>query len=305
VDGPQSALDPAGSAAERIAVLFWGMSAGAAAIWVAVVGLTVYAAYSGPRAGRARLLIVGGGVVFPTVVLGGLLAYGLALLPGFLAAAPEGALRIHITAEMWWWRVRYLPPGGAPVDLANELRLAAGAPVELELESHDVIHSLWIPPLGGKMDMIPGRKTRLALVPRRAGVFRGVCAEYCGESHAHMAFPVVVSEAGEHDAWLAEQALPARAPADRAAARGAELFLENGCGACHTVRGTAAAGVVGPDLTHVGSRLTVGAGLLDAADVRRFVAHTGALKPGVAMPSYGMLPDGDLDAIAAYLRGLQ
>jgi cytochrome c oxidase subunit 2 len=307
--GPQSALEPAGRGATRIAELFWWMTIGGSAIFVAFMALSIYALRSGreytPRAGR--LLVIGGGVVFPTVVLAALLSWGLAMLPPMLAPARAGSLRIAVTGEQYWWRVRYLPPGGAPVDLANEVRLPVGEPVELVLESRDVIHSFWIPSLGGKMDMIPGRTTRLVLEPTRTGELRGACAEFCGTSHALMAFAAVVEEGDAFAAWLAEQARPARAPEGELAARGAALFDATGCGACHTVRGTSADGVLGPDLTHVGSRRTIGAGLL--APTREgfvaWLAHTATLKPRVHMPAFGMLAAADVDALAAYLEGLR
>ena len=161
--GPQSALDPAGRGAERIAELFWWMATGAGIIWLAVVGLAIYAMRARPGAhGRgAALLIIGGGAVLPTVVLAGLLAYGLALMPELLTPAAEGQLQIAVSAEQWWWRVRYLTLGsnGEAVELANEIRLPVGARVMFHLESPDVIHSFWIPALGGKIDMIPGRRT--------------------------------------------------------------------------------------------------------------------------------------------------
>jgi cytochrome c oxidase subunit 2 len=179
--------------------------------------------------------------------------------------------------------------------------------VELSLASPDVIHSLWIPALAGKMDMIPGRVTRLALHPARTGVFRGVCAEYCGIAHALMGFPVVVLERQEFARWLAQQSEPAAAPAGSDAAHGQTLFLATGCGACHAIRGTAARGEVGPDLTHVGSRLSLGAGILgnEPTAFARWISRTEQVKPGVHMPAFGMLPPGDVRALAAYLDSLQ
>jgi cytochrome c oxidase subunit 2 len=153
----------------------------------------------------------------PTVVLGALLAYGLPALPEILRSAPEESLRIHVIGKQWWWRVRYMTPAG-PVETANELRLPVGQRVELQLSSPDVIHSFWVPSIAGKMDMIPGRVTRLALQPTRTGVFRGTCAEYCGASHALMAFHVLVVEPGEFDAWLEAQRRPAQAAQDSPAA---------------------------------------------------------------------------------------
>lgn len=309
-EGPQSALDPAGRGAEDIANLFWWMVGGAAFIWIVVIGLAVYAIHLRPQAHhhrRATLLIIGGGAVVPTLVLAAYLVYGLSMMPGLLAPAPEGSLEISVTGEQWWWRVRYSGPDGGRIDLANEIRMPVGEHIRFRLESPDVIHSFWIPSVGGKMDMIPGRTNELTLEPTRTGVFRGACAEYCGASHALMAFPVVVMERNEFDQWLARQAEPAETPTDPLRARGEELFLANGCGACHSVRGTPADGVVGPDLTHVGGRLSLGAGILpnERDDFLRWIAHTKEVKPEVHMPPFGMLPQDDLQAIAAYLDGLQ
>ncbi len=149
-------------------------------------------------------------------------------------------------------------PAAPPIATANEIRIPAGRPIVFTLQSADVIHSFWVPNLGGKMDMIPGRTTHLRLQADQPGVFRGQCAEYCGGPHALMALEVVAMPPAEFEAWLQGQARPAAEPASEAAERGRELFLAAGCGACHTVRGTAAAGTVGPDLTHLGSRRSVG-----------------------------------------------
>jgi cytochrome c oxidase subunit II len=309
--GPQSTLAPAGYAAQRIADLFWAMTIGSVLIWLAVVGLAAHAIYrrrAVQDARSGRRLIVGGGVIFPTIVLALLLGYGLSMLPPLLAAAPAGSLRVSVSGEQFWWRVRYPEhEGGSAFELANELRVPVGAHVELELASTDVIHSFWIPALGGKVDMIPGRTTQLTLLPTRTGVFNGVCAEYCGTSHAFMAFRVVVLERAAFADWRKQQRGPARAPADALAAQGGELFAESGCGACHTVRGTGARGVVGPDLTHFGSRLSLGAGMLpnEPEQLVRWLGRTDRVKPGVLMPHFGMLPEPHLRALAAYLKGLQ
>lgn len=304
--GRQSALDPAGLGAERVASLFWWMAGGAAVICAAVAALTVHAVRARPEEypeGRARLLIIGGGALVPTVVLAALLVYGLAMLPDLLAPAPAGSLRIAVTGEQWWWRVRYLPAYGGEVESANEIRLPVGEPVEFELASSDVIHSFWIPPLGGKVDMIPGRATRLVLHPTRTGTFRGACAEYCGASHALMALDVVVMEKPEFARWLDGQ----RRPAAPAAMPGRRHFMANGCSACHTVRGTTAEGEIGPDLTHVGGRLSLGAGTLPNGleGMTTWLAKTGRVKPGVLMPHFGMLPPEELRELAAWLGSLR
>ena len=307
--GPQTTLVPAGRDAERIADLFFWMAAVALVVWAIVIGLALVATRRPPASNphTAARLIIGGGVVLPTVVLAGLLAYGLSLMPAVLAPGPEGGVRIQVSGEQWWWRVGYLPPGGQRIELANEIRLPLGERINVELASPDVIHSFWIPSLAGKVDMIPGRSTRMALEPTRTGVFRGACAEYCGTSHAFMNFAVVVMERAAFDDWLARQAQPALAPSGAEAERGRRAFLANGCGACHTIRGTPADGVVGPDLTHVGSRLTVAAGMLDNSRdaLIRWIAEADYLKPAVHMPAFGMLGDEEIAAMAAYLGQLE
>jgi len=310
-DGPQSALNPAGRGAQDIATLFWRMAAGGTVIWLVMVALAIYSVRTHADATRdrrrIRLLIIGGGSVIPTIVLGALLLTSLPMLPELLAPAPPDALRIEVRGKMWWWRVRYLGADGETIELANEIRLPVGEPVEFRLASDDVIHAFWIPSLGGKVDMIPGRITRLKLEPTKTGIYRGACAEYCGMSHALMNFYVVVLEKGEFAQWLDQQRKPARTPTEPLAVRGQQLFIHSGCPACHAVRGTEATKVIGPDLTHVGSRHTVGAGILNS-EPRQFmnwITHPDELKPGVKMPAFDMLPDEQLRAIAAYLEALQ
>lgn len=307
--GVQSALDPAGAEAEKIATLFWVMVLAGLLVWLFVIGLLLYAVrrdrtvHSEQQASR---LILWGGAVFPSTALMILLSYALWLMPGLrpwaMAAAP--ALRIEVQGEQYWWRVRYRPADrGASVVSANEIRVPVGERVEFTLTSGDVIHSFWIPALGGKMDMIPGRTNRLSLMATKAGTFRGPCAEYCGTSHAFMAFAVVAMERPAFDQWLA-----ARAEASPAAmASGHELFLRHGCGACHAIAGTEAQGSVGPDLSHVGSRETIAAGILPntVEQVARFIAEPDVIKPGSHMPSFAMLSSQDIQAIAAYLDGLE
>lgn len=311
--GEQSALAPAGVEAERLTGLFWVMAAAGALIWLAVIGTAVYATRIRPGRHPQRAadrLLLWGGVAFPTVALAALLIYGLALMADLRApvsgpgSAADG-VSVAVSGEQWWWRVRYHVPGRPePIPSANEIRLPVGERVELELSSPDVIHSFWIPSLAGKVDMIPGRVTRLVVEPTRTGTFRGACAEFCGTSHALMAFTVVVMEAAEFERWLAQQAEPAAEPE---ADLGRELFLQVGCGACHTVRGTPASGRIGPDLTHVASRATLGAGTLPMTRdaLVRWIAHTEAIKPDVRMPSFGALPEEHVEAIAAWLEGLE
>ncbi|PVA11008.1 cytochrome B [Pelagivirga sediminicola] len=308
-DGRQSVLSPGGADARVLGDLFWVMLVGAVILWLLVNGLFFYVT----RINRAALsrrfangLIVVGGVVFPTVVLGALLTYGLSIMPD--QRAPGEGLTLRVTGEQWWWRVEYWPDGAdAPIVAANEIRLPAGQRSEVVLNAGRVIHSFWIPALGGKMDMFPGRETRMSLKPEAPGTWRGQCAEFCGASHALMAFEVVAMPPDDFTAWLDAQAASAAPPATEAGARGARIFAREGCGACHAVRGTDARGAVGPDLTHVGGRLSLGAGTLGTTleDFQTWIAHTGEIKPEVEMPSYDYLADADLADLAAYLKGLE
>ena len=310
-EGPQSALDPAGSDAETLADLFWIMLVGAVVLWLLVNGLAFFLTRVRPRAFSPKLghaLIIGGGVAFPTVVLAGLLSYAFTIMPEMRqpASDPNG-VRLRVVGEQFWWRVFYERPGEAPVVAANEVRLPVGARTEIALTSDEVIHSFWVPALAGKIDMFPGRETWLSLEPVRAGTYRGQCAELCGESHALMAFATVAMEPDAFADWLDREAAPARLPETDAERAGERVFLSAGCGACHAVRGTEARGTFGPDLTHVGGRETLGAGILpnDARALRRWIAHTEEIKPGVSMPSYDHLDEAELVALSAYLEGLR
>ena len=297
-----SAFAPAGPEAATLLRLFWVMAGGAAIVWVGVLAIAWRAARRGARpVGDARWLVVAG-VVTPTLVLGALLAWGLALMPRLRAAVPADAVRVSVSGEQWWWRVRY---AGRGVDTANEIHVPVGRPVALSLRSPDVIHSFWVPALGGKMDLIPGRTNTLVFQADEPGVYRGVCAEFCGASHAQMRLLVVAMAPREFEAWLRAQAAPARVDAAESAGRAA--FLANGCGACHTVRGTAANGRVGPDLTHVGSRLELAAGALpnDLESLQHWIAQPHASKPDALMPRFDMLHRDELRAIATWLQGLQ
>lgn len=285
------------------------MVIGGAAIWALLLAGLIYAMR--PRRRRlsetgAGRLILAGGAIFPAVTLLVLLGYALWQMP-LLRPSPSAAagesLRIEVTGRQFWWKVVYHPAGGEPVVSANEIRLPVGERVEFLLKSDDVIHSFWIPPLGGKVDMIPGRDNRLSLLASKSGSFRGPCAEFCGQSHALMAFSAVAMEPPAFREWLDAKAHPSKG----AAGAGQRLFLKHGCGSCHRIAGTEAQGNVGPDLSHLGSRRTLGAGILPNTEeaIARFIAEPDVVKPGAKMPAFGMLPPDEIQAIAAYLKGLE
>lgn len=300
-------FEPASAEATQISTLFWVMTIGGSAIWVLVIGLAVYASHLRPRAherAKTRLLLLGGGVVFPVIVVTALLIYGLRMLGD--PATGQTALQIDVTGEQWWWRVAYRRQGQDTIHSANEIRLPVDEPVTLVLRTRNVIHSLWIPALAGKLDLIPGRTNRLVVQADRAGIYRGYCAEYCGTSHANMGMMVEAMPPDAFAAWLSQQAQPAAVALAPLHKRGQALFATQGCDLCHTIRGTNARGDVGPDLTHVGGRHRIGAGVLpmDQRSLKRWIAQADTLKPRALMPSYA-LEDDELEALAAYLGQLR
>jgi cytochrome c oxidase subunit 2 len=305
-----SALNPHGSDAIEIAAIADVLFIGGTAIFVLVLALAAWALLARPQ--RRAWLATGstvlvGGIAFPLAVLSALAVYTFVMLARIGAPADGAPLRIEVIAEQWWWRVHYLDAGGArSFATANELRIPVGRPVELALESADVIHSFWAPALAGKLDMIPGRTNRLRLVAERAGTYRGQCAEYCGGPHAKMAFHVVALPEAQFAAWAERQRQPAAPASGALAAQGAETFVAR-CAACHTVRGTRAAGPLGPDLTHVGGRLALGAGSIanGATELAAWITRSQHLKPGNLMPAFDDLGEAELRGLAAYLAGLE
>ncbi|WP_246215670.1 cytochrome c oxidase subunit II [Microvirga makkahensis] len=308
--GVQSALDPAGGDAQRIYWLTVIMTVGGTLIFLLVTGLLLYAIFAAPERrawlGGRRTIVVGG-LAFPIVVLSVLLPYGLTVMRDTDVPTP-GALPIEVVGEQYWWRVRYPAEQERGEFLtANELVVPVGRPVFVSVTSADVIHSFWIPNFGGKIDMIPGRINRLNFTAERPGIYRGVCAEFCGDQHARMAFDVIALEPEAFEAWRLEQVKPAREPDLPLLARGRELFRTGGCGSCHAVRGTEANGQFGPDLTHVGSRRTIGAGQFpnNIGTLAGWIANVQHIKPDARMPSYGSLTGEDLRALAGYLESLK
>jgi cytochrome c oxidase subunit 2 len=301
---PASIFDPAGPYAGSVTTLTWLLLAMAAGVFLVVL-VALWVALFGKerlqkRLGGTRTIWIGG-IVFPVIVLSGLLVYGLSLTRNLAEPVPANAMRVRITGEMWWWRVAYLDGAGqAFLTDANELHIPVGQPVVLELESSDVIHSFWVPQLSGKLDMIPGRRNILPIQADRPGTFGGQCAEYCGGPHALMGFVVIAHAPAEFQRLMAAR----RAPRQQVAGNGAALFRSTGCAACHRIAGTDANGVAGPDLTHVGSRSSIGAGILpnNRGTLTGWIGDSQSIKPGNRMPSYKMLSAQELAAIATYLE---
>lgn len=316
----QPLLDPRGPVAEAITELgIWAIATGAVVAGIVIVLLLIPVLrarrFSHPDEIEPMRLpgkeltwaLVAGGAI-PAVVLAAFYLFNLQTLSAITRAPADPALTIEITGHQWWWEVRY--PHADPerlVETANEIHIPAGQPVRFRVRSADVIHSFWVPQLGRKIDLIPGRVNVIWLQADSAGTFHGQCAEFCGAQHARMRLRVVADPPARFAAWYERQLEPARGPADSLQRLGRETFIASPCVLCHAVRGTPAAGSVGPDLTHVGSRQTIGAGLLPntVGNLAAWIVDAQHLKPGVHMPSYNVFTGERLRALAAYLHGLK
>ena len=309
----QSALHPAGPAAESIAWLWWIMCAAFTAVFLLVLvlvwmALTRTPAAPGGTAARRGFsppfgrtgFIVAGGIVLPVMVLVPLLIASLRTSAEL--KQPGNALTIRVTGKMWWWDVAYPEQN---IIIANELHIPTGKKVRLELLSTDVIHSFWVPNLNGKRDLVPGLVNEFWIQADEPGVYRGQCAEYCGLQHANMIFHVIAHPPDEFQEWVAQRRTVHSNPASPALAHGERVFLTKGCAACHAVRGTPAAGKAAPDLTHFGSRITV-AGVVSntRGTLAGWIADPHSLKPGVRMPRTYLSPD-ELLSLTSYLESLE
>lgn len=303
----QSTLTVFGADARAIRHIAIILTSGAILILAITVALYVRAVRASEHSlshEQGMRMILWVGAIGPTLILTALLLYALpAMRP---RPTDPGDLVIRVEGEQFWWRVAYQPSDkGPPLSSANEIRVPVGRTVVFELMAKDVIHSFWIPGLAGKMDMIPGRTNRLVVKAEKPGRYRGVCAEFCGLSHALMAFDVIAMEPAAFDTWLADARAVVPLPA--IATPGRVLFDAQGCGACHTIRGTPHTGTIGPDLSRFGERLTLGAGILPPAidNIAAFIRTPQQAKPGVRMPAYPQLSQEDASAIAHYLKGMK
>ena len=307
-NGEQSVFASLGPVSSRISVLMWVMFIGAVLI-AALVLFLVLAAINGPLRWQQKLAgeksIILGGIVFPCVVLSTLLVYGLLVLKSgeTLTASGEAPVRVSVIGEQWWWRVIYRHEDGRMTESANELRIPVGRLIKVELATADVIHSFWLPAYAGKVDMIPGRTNTLHFIADKPGIVRGQCAEYCGGAHALMSLYAVAMKPAEYDAWLANERMDAKP----ARSEGEQLFLASGCGGCHSIRGIQAEGQIGPDLTHVGGRLSLGAGILPQAKKSfvDWISRHQQIKPDNLMPPYNIFSEKELHSLADYLHGLK
>lgn len=219
------------------------------------------------------------------------------------------AATIQVIGHQWWWEIAYKDNDASRnFTTANEIHIPVGKPVRIQLGTADVIHSFWVPALTGKMDTIPGQRNVTWMQADKAGVYRGQCTEYCGQQHAHMGFIVVAQSPQEFEAWRNRQLERPRLPTHEAEVRsmeaGQSAFVRN-CGVCHTVRGTAANGKVGPDLSHLMQRQTIAAATLSnsAGALSGWISDPQHIKPGNLMPTLD-LSAADLNAVRNFLQTL-
>jgi cytochrome c oxidase subunit 2 len=222
-------------------------------------------------------------------------------------AAAHEKLSITLTANQWWWDVQYNSADvSRMVRTANELHLPVGVPVHIYLNSSDVIHSFWVPSLGGKQDLIPGRQNDITLVPNKIGIYRGQCAEFCGAQHAHMSLVVNVDSYPDFIKWWQHQLQTAPAPTNPLVQAGYNYVTSGPCSSCHAIAGTPAAARFGPDLTHLASRRSIAAGTMPMSkgNLYGWVEDPQSIKPGSRMPTIGLEPQ-QLHAVVAYLETLK
>lgn len=320
--GWQSALETRGPQAEDIRDLLILFFVVCAVVWLLValallIGLfrrrpaaavTAPPLATDPTVDRRAERVVTGLILVTAVVLIVLTALSYATGKGLAAMqGRQDALTIKLTGQQWWWEVRYEDPQPSRLlTTANEIHIPVGRPIRIRLASTDVIHSFWVLNLHGKRDLIPGRDNEIWLRADQPGVYRGQCAEFCGDQHANMSLLVIAESPEEFDAWRNAQLAPAAPPSDPERQRGLEVFQNGPCVMCHTIRGTIASGKVAPELTHLASRQTLAAGTLPMTRgaLAAWIADPQSVKPGNHMPLPQLSPQ-DLQALVAYLEGLQ
>ena len=324
--GVQSAIDPVGPQAARLAQLWWLMFWVCSAVFIIVMAVAVYAFIRGRRAAKGAANPLPPELHSPTeeqrrlnsTVIAAttvtiLIMFGL-LIDSFRVGRAMTAeldrkqgVTIELTGHQWWWEVRYMNVDASSIfTTANEIHIPVGVPVTFSLKGGDVIHSFWVPNLSGKKDLIPGKIATIWLQADHPGVFRGQCAEYCGHQHAHMGLWVIAEPVDQFNSWLRTQAQPAVTPANSDLQHGQQVFLTSTCVMCHAIAGTPAGSNIGPNLTHVGSRQTIAAATLtnDHDQLAQWIADSQKIKPGNRMPP-NSLPPNDLQSLVNYLQSLK
>lgn len=315
-----STLDPHGPDAAHIAQLWWVMFGFGTVIFLIVIVLLFAAILRGrrataetdpdqPSADEGRNWPILGGILLPLVVLAIVFGYNIYTLAAVENPYGKPAVEIEVVGRRWWWEVKYPDEG---VVTANEIHIPVGKPVAIKLQTADVIHSFWVPELHGKMDLIPKRINKIVIQADKPGVYRGECAEFCGLQHAHMGLMVVAQSQADYDNWVQAQSQSAAQPADPVTQTGQQVFMSAGCVFCHVVRGLDdkeidRSGIdLGPDLTHLDSRLTIaGASLTkNRGNLAGWVIDAQHVKPGSLMPEMHINSE-ELQALLVYLESLK
>jgi cytochrome c oxidase subunit II len=296
-------FEPSGPVAAEMNFLFWVLVVLGGAVAVLFIGLLMRGLFrdssgtSDEERVRRRWLM-GGGMAMPALVIGVVFAFTIMSMRN--TDLGPGTLEIEVIGHQWWWEVHY-----DGFVTANEIHVPVGEPVTFALRSADVIHSFWVPELGGKIDLLPDNPNSVTLQADEAGVYGGACAEFCGLQHARMRLRVHAQPPEEFERWAAAQAEAAPEPSSAPAERGQEIFLSEGCGECHTVAGVTE-GRKAPDLTHLASRSTLAAGTLpnDSEHLADWISDPESFKQGTEMPG-AELDDSDLADLVAYLESLR
>jgi cytochrome c oxidase subunit II len=312
--GDQSTLHAGSDQTRKIIHLWWGMLAAAVVVFAGAVVLLTIAYRRRSRTGLPVIgkspevsngLVVGFGILIPVVCLVILFFIANIGVVNATSAPKPGQTRMNLTVvgHQWFWEVRY--PGTSAVT-ANEIHIPVKTPVNVTLLTADVIHSFWVPELNKKVDMIPGHPNHLLLYADKVGTYRGQCAEFCGLQHAHMAMRVYADPPGKFKAWLANMAKPLAPPANPQAKAGEQVFLTQQCASCHTIRGTAAKGRIGPDLTHLQTRQTLAALTIPNTEgyLGGWVLDPQHIKPGNKMPGLN-LSGPQFQQLLSFLEGLK
>lgn len=306
-------FEPSGRTAERIADLWWVMLYFGIFVFLLVTSILLFTVIVkarqrrdlevnlNPASGMGWIWL--GGILLPSFILFILFLLNFRVLDAITAPASETPIRIDVVGNQWWWEVRYPDYGFIT---ANEIHLPVDYPVQVHLTSADVIHTFWVPQLAGKIDLIPGKTTHIQIEATEAGIYRGICAEFCGAQHANMAFIVVAEDERDFLSWVEGQMEPASEPDDQAAQEGLQVFLTSGCPACHTISGLQAAGKIGPDLTHLASRRTIAAGMLEntRGSLAGWIVDPQGVKPGNYMPPIEMSSQ-DIQVLLDFLMTLE
>jgi cytochrome c oxidase subunit II len=309
--GGQSTLQAHSDATSTISNLWWVMLVGSAIVFSIVVALLLFGLLrrrglpreERPRRAPGTKFVIAAGIVLPAIVLVALFVLTVDALPKTSPSRKTTQLEIDVTGRQWFWDVDY-PRSGART--ANEIHIPVGVPVDIRVRSADVIHSLWVPELNRKIDVIPGQTNDVVFDANRSGIFRGQCAEFCGVEHANMALYVVAEPPARFARWLAQEAEPAVTPANADLERGEQVLLSSDCEYCHRIAGTNASGTVGPDLTHIASRLSLAAATIPNSRgyLAGWILDPQHIKPGNRMPATN-LSGPEVQSILDYLESLR